>query len=111
MHITALVLITEFCYIIFGNATFLLSDGIKLCDSLPAVKQFFKLNPNKQPESSSGYSLNTLAEIYKIGNNCAHNALADAITLKRIFDFFIFDHNLPSDYFIKKQKDTSDFSK
>ena len=95
----------------FRQCNISFSDGIKLCDSLPAVKQFFKLNPNKQPESSSGYSLNTLAEIYKIGNNCAHNALADAITLKRICDFLIFDHNLPSDYFISKQKNTSDFLK
>ena len=86
-------------------------QSVHLCDSLPAIKQFYKAHPGKRPEGDQGYSLGSLAGLYKIENSQVHNGLADAITLKRICDFLIFDHNLPSDFFINKYKTESDISK
>ena len=86
-----------------------LNPFIQFCDSLPPLKKFFKLHPEKRPEGDQSYTLSALAENYKIESIHAHNALSDAITLKRVCDYVIFDHKLEADFFIKNHKTFRDY--
>ena len=79
---------------------------ITYCDTLPTLKKYYKLHPTHSPEN---FTLGALAKLYQVESTSAHNALSDAITLKRICDYFIFDHKLESDFFTQVQKTHWDY--
>ena len=94
----------------FSKCGLRLGANIKCCDSLSVIKKFYNAFPTKRPAGDQGYSLSSLADYYRITNALEHNALADSITLKRVIDFFILDHNLPVDFFVTETRDMTSFA-
>ena len=93
----------------YSQCGLILNPTIRCCDSLSIIKKYYSTHPVQKPAGARGYSLDSLADYYKITNSAAHNGLADSITLKKVCDYFIFNHSLPLDHFTSPFRELSTF--